>query len=438
MPVSVAIVGSGPAAFYTAAALMDSGDDVCIDIIERLPTPYGLIRDGVAPDHQTTKNIANKFEKTAMREQVCYFGNVGVGRDVQLIELREIYDAVVLAIGSPEDRVLDIPGADKTGVIGAATFVRWYNGHPDFRDLAPDLNISTAVVVGVGNVAMDVSRLLCLSAEELAATDLPDFAEKAILQSPIHDVYMIGRRGPTDAKFTNVELRELGDMAECVPQVRPEQLPGSVEGDYPDRDKRLRERNLETLLQYSQAAIEGKPKRIHIEFLAAPVEILGGDRVEGIRMERTRVEAGRAITTGDFFDIPCGLVIPAIGYRGTPIAGAPFDDDRNIISNEDGRVEDGLYVAGWIKRGPFGVISSNRPDGVAVAGHIHDDFEGGHKARNPGREALREMLKERNIRSVSFDDWKKIDAAEIANAGGTRPRKKFVTIEAMLGVLDNS
>ncbi|MBT3307259.1 MAG: FAD-dependent oxidoreductase [Alphaproteobacteria bacterium] len=435
MPVSVAIVGSGPAAFYTAAALVDTGDDVLVDIIERLPTPFGLIRGGISPDHQTTKNITKKFEKTAMSEQVRYFGNVEVGRDLELSELRGIYDAVVLAIGSPEDRTLNIPGADKANVIGAATFVRWYNGHPDFRDLAPDLSISTAVVIGVGNVAMDVSRLLCLSAGELATTDLPDFAETAIQQSPLSDVYMIGRRGPSDAKFTNVELRELKDMAECIPHVRPEQLPDGVEGDYPDRDKRLRERNLETLRQYSQKGGEDKPKRIHIEFFASPVEILGTDRIEGIRMERTRVEEGRAIATGEFFEIPCGLVIPAIGYRGTPLDGAPFDNDHNIIPNEDGRVEDGLYVAGWIKRGPTGVISSNRPDGVAVAGHIIEDFEGSARGDKPGRKALESLLRDRNVRSVSFDDWKKIDAAEIANAESPRPRKKFVTVEAMLDVL---
>ncbi len=438
MPISVAVVGSGPAAFYTTAALIDSGDDVQIDIIERLPTPYGLIRDGVAPDHQTTKSITKKFEKTALQEQVRYFGNVEVGRDIQLTELREIYDAVVLALGASGDSTLSIPGNDKAGVIGSATFVRWYNGHPDFRDLNPDLNISSAVVIGVGNVAMDISRLLCLSAGELAATDLPDYAETAIRQSPLSDVHMFGRRGPTDAKFTNVELRELGKMAECVPRIRAEQLPDAIEGDYPDRDKRPKERNLETLRQYSERSAKRKPKRIHFEFFADTAEILGDDRVEGIRMERTQVEDGRAVGTGNFFDIPCGLVIFAIGYRGTPINGAPFDEDRAIIPNEDGRVEDGLYVAGWIKRGPSGVISTNRPDGIAIAGHVHDDFRRETKESKPGRKALQAMLRDRIIRAVSFDDWKKIEAAEFANAETGRPRKKFVSIEAMLDVLNFS
>jgi ferredoxin--NADP+ reductase len=436
MSISIAIVGSGPAAFYTADALIATGDDVSIDIIERLPTPYGLIRDGVAPDHQTTKAIARKFEKTALCEQVRYFGNVEVGRDIQLAELREIYDAVVLCVGAPKDRTLDIPGADKAGVFGAAAFVFWYNGHPDFRTLAPDLDISAAAVIGVGNVAMDISRLLCLSAEELATTDLPDYAEQAIRQSPLIDVHMIGRRGPTDAKFTNVELRELGEMAECVPQVRPEQLPDGVEGDFADRDRRLRERNLETLRDYSKRSATAKAKRIHFEFFANPVEILGGDRVEGIRMERTLVEDGRAVGTGEFFDISCGLVIPAIGYRGAPIAGAPFDEARGIIPSEDGRVDAGLYVAGWIKRGPSGVISSNRPDGIAAAGHIHEDFTGGNC--KPGRQDLKAILRDRNVRSVSFEDWKIIEAAETANAQDGRPRRKFVSVKTMLGVLDSS
>ncbi|MCH7865487.1 MAG: FAD-dependent oxidoreductase, partial [Proteobacteria bacterium] len=209
MSVSVAIVGSGPAGFYTADSLINSGDDVSVDFIDRLPTPFGLIRGGVAPDHQTTKNVSRKYEKTALMEPVRYYGNVEVGRDVSLAELREIYDAVVLAIGAPRDRLMNIPGEDKTGVFGSADFVGWYNGHPDFRDLNPDLNVSTAAVIGVGNVAIDVARLLVRTEKELAKADIPLHAEKAILESPIDDVYIFGRRGPVDAKFTNVGLRKM-------------------------------------------------------------------------------------------------------------------------------------------------------------------------------------------------------------------------------------
>ena len=437
MPVNVAIVGSGPAGFYTAAALIDSGDDVSIDIIERLPTPFGLIRGGVAPDHLTTKNVTRKYEKTALTDPVRYYGNVEIGRDISLGEIRNLYDAVVLTIGAPNDRALGIPGADKTGVFGAAAFVGWYNGHPDFCDLNPDLDISAAAVIGAGNVAIDVARVLCRSGKGLATTDMPDYAEKAIGQSPITDVYLLARRGPVEAKFTNVELREMGELSECVPQVKLEQLPDGV-GDLEDREKRLKERNLETLKSFSGRDGQEKPKRVHFEFYAAPAEILGGDRVEGIRLERTKVEDGNAIGTGEYFDVPCGLVVPAIGYRSEPIDSAPFDDKRGIVLNKDGRVDDGLYAAGWIKRGPSGVISTNRPDGVTVAQYIHDDFQAGAIGGKPGRGALEALLAERNIRAVSYEDWKTIEAKEIENAEGDHPLKKFVSVQEMLDVLDVS
>ena len=437
MSVSVAIVGSGPAGFYTADALINSGDDVSVDFIDRLPTPFGLIRGGVAPDHQTTKNVARKYEKTALMEPVRYYGNVEVGRDVSLAELREIYDAVVLAIGAPRDRLMNIPGEDKTGVFGSADFVGWYNGHPDFRDLNPDLNVSTAAVIGVGNVAIDVARLLVRTEEELANADIPIHAEKAILESPIDDVYIFGRRGPVEAKFTNVELREMGKLEQSVPVLDAGQLPEGV-GELSDRDKRLKERNLETFREFATRKPDEKPKRVHFRFYASPTEVLGGDRVEGLRLERTKVEDGRAVGTGEFFDIECGLVVPSIGYRSDPLEGAPFDEKQGIVPNDDGRVDEGLYAVGWIKRGPTGVISSNRPDGVTVAEYIHDDFGAGAKNAKPGREAFEKLLKERSIRSVSYADWKKIEAAEIKNARGEHPREKFVTIEEMLDVLDRS
>ncbi|MCH7935769.1 MAG: FAD-dependent oxidoreductase [Proteobacteria bacterium] len=432
MPVSVAVIGSGPAGFYTADALVNSGIDLSIDIIERLPTPFGLIRGGVAPDHQTTKKISKKYEKTALMDQVRYYGNVEVGRDVSLVELRGIYDAVVLAIGAPRDRKMNIPGEDKIGVFGSADFVGWYNGHPDFCDLDPDLNVSAAAVIGVGNVAIDVARLLVRTKNELAGGDIPGYAEKAILDSPIDDVYIFGRRGPVEAKFTNVELREMGKLEQSVPQVKSEVLPDGV-GDLVDREKRLKERNLATLREFAGRQPDELPKRVHFEFYASPAEILGGDRVEGLRLERTRVEDGRAVGTGEFFDVECGLVVAAIGYRSDPLEGAPFDEKQGIVPNDDGRVDDRLYAVGWIKRGPSGVISTNRPDGIAVAGYIIDDCGGGDKA---GREAFEKILKERNVRFISYEDWKKIEAAEIENAEGEHPRKKFVTVKEMLDVLD--
>ena len=431
MPLSVAIVGSGPAGFYTAEELLKSGADVSIDIIERLPSPFGLIRDGVAPDHQTTKKISAKFERTALRDEVRYFGNVEVGRDVGLAELRRIYDAVVLCVGASLDRALHIPGEDKSGVYGSAAFVGWYNAHPDFRNLDPDLNTSAVAVVGVGNVAIDAARVLVKTKAEMAASDLPDYAERVIRSSPLTDVYMLGRRGPVEAKFTNVELREMGKLEDCVPRVDPAQLPDGV-GDLPDRDRRLKERNLATLREFAALGSERKPKRVHFRFYAAPVEILGGDRVEGLRLERTRVVEGRAVGTGEFYTIQCGVVIAAVGYRAGPFEGAPFDAERHIVLNADGRVDDGLYAAGWIMRGPTGVISSNRADGATVAQHIGADFSQGAK---PGREAFEKLLGERGVRWITYADWQKIDQAEIANAPAGAPRRKFLTVEDMLAVL---
>lgn len=441
MPVSIAIIGSGPAGFYTAEALVKTCIGCRIDIIERLPTPFGLIRGGVAPDHQTTKRIAKKFEKTALLDEVNYYGNVEVGRDVTLQELRNLYDAVILAVGAPNDRNLAIPGADKLGVHGSAAFVGWYNGHPDFHDFEPNLDVNTAVVIGNGNVAMDVARVLLRSPQAMAKSDLPDYARHAIHHAPIHDVYMFGRRGPVEAKFTNVELREMGKLSQTTPVVRAEQLPddvGAAAAGLSDRNRRLAERNLKVLKEYSERGTEKKPKRVHFEFYAAPVEILGGDYVEGIRLERTRVVDGRAEGTGDFFEIDCGLIVAAIGYRSEPMEGAPFDEKRAIIPNDDGRVENGLYAVGWIKRGPSGVISSNRSDGEVVADFIHDDFGKLRDSSKTGRSGFEELLRSRGLRSVSYADWKKIDALEIENATEPSPRQKFVTINDMLNALDGT
>lgn len=414
---------------------MSADCDIQIDIIERLPTPYGLIRGGVAPDHQTTKRVAKKYEKTALEEGVRFFGNVEVNKDVSLAELRGIYDAVVLAVGAPGDNKLTIPGAGMEGVHGSAAFVGWYNGHPDFRDLEPDIDVDAAVVIGNGNVAIDVGRVLVQSRRGMAHADIAAHAMDAIEASGVSDVYIAGRRGPLDAKFTNVELRELGELDNAVALSKPEQLPDTVPESMDGREARLAQRNLDRLKDYARNDPVSKPKRLHFEFFASPVEILGTDRVEGVRFERTEVKDGRAVGAGTFFDIPCGLVVPAIGYRSEPIDGAPFDEKRGIIPNDNGRVDEGLYVVGWIKRGPTGVISSNRPDGVTVAEYICKDFKAG--GGKPGRTALTPLLKERDVRVVSFDDWRKIDEAEQARAGGPhQPREKFVTVRDMLGVLD--
>jgi NADPH-dependent glutamate synthase beta subunit-like oxidoreductase len=433
MTINVAVIGAGPSGFYTVDALLKADKDIRVDIIERLPTPFGLIRGGVAPDHQTTKKVARVYEKTALTDGVGYFGNVEVGRDVTIAELQDIYDAIVLAVGAPRDRKLGIPGEDKAGVFGSADFVGWYNGHPDFTDLAPDLNTNTVVVIGQGNVAVDTARVLVKTPEEMTETDIADHAADAIAASPIADVYMVGRRGPIEAKFTNVELREMGKLEDCQPVIDSAQIPDEVTGDWSDRDLRLKERNLATMKEFPDVDPTGKSKRVHFTFFAKPVEILGGDKIEGIRMEHTRVEDGRSVGTGEFFEIECGLVIPAIGYFSDPFPGVPFDADNGIVVHDEGRVGDGIYAVGWIKRGPTGVIGTNKPDGDIAATQIVEDIADGTK---PGREALEALLDERSVRHLRYQDWQTIDAAEVAAAKPGAPRRKFVTIDSMLAALD--
>jgi len=433
MSVSVAIVGAGPAGFYTAESLLDTGDDVRIDIIERLPTPYGLIRAGVAPDHQTTKKVIRRYEQTAIDERVHFFGNVEVGRDISLDELRERYDAVVLAIGSAADRPLGIPGETKRGVYGAALFVGWYNGHPDFATLNPDLRTRAAVVVGNGNVALDVARVLVKTADEMAESDLADHAADTIHPAGIHDVYMLGRRGPADAKFTNVELREMGRLVDTAPVVDAAQLPDAVDENVDGRERRVKERNLATLKEFAAMDPTSKPKRVHFRFYCSPVEILGNKRVEGIRVEHTEVRDGRAVGTGRFETIDCGVVVAAVGYRAEPINGLPVDARQGLIPSDDGRVGDGLYAVGWAKRGPVGVIGSNRPDGETCAQQIREDISDGVK---PGRPALEALMRERRHQVVTFDHWRRIDEAETSRAVGPQPRRKFTTLAEMMSVLD--
>ncbi len=432
MGISVAIVGSGPSGFYTADALLKSDVAFDVDIIERLPAPHGLIRYGVAPDHQTTKNVSRAFDKTAGDSGVRYWGNVEVGRDVSLDRLRQLYDAVVLAIGSPFDRKLDIPGEDKIGVFGSAEFVGWYNAHPDFRDLDPDLEIGAAAVIGVGNVAIDIARVLVKTRQEMAKSDIPDYALDPIQAAPITDVYMFGRRGALDAKFTNVELREMGHLENCHPVVDPAQLPDAVGDMESSRDRRLKERNLATLREFTTLDPTGKAKRCHFAFLASPVEILGGERVEGLRMERNKVEDGRAVGTGETFEIECGLVAAAIGYRGEPLEDIPFDAWSGIVVNDEGRVADGLYAVGWIKRGPTGVIGTNKADGRGAVEQIVEDIAEGRK---PGRAALEAELRAGGARWLDYADWRRIQAVEEAAALAPAPRRKLVTIEEMLAVL---
>ena len=435
MTVRVAIVGAGPSGFYTADALIKSGVDCEIDVIDRLPTPFGLIRAGVAPDHQKTKNVSRAYEKTALNDSVAYFGNVDVGKDVGIEDLKGLYDAVVLAIGSSYDRKLGVPGEDKKGVFGSADFVGWYNGHPDFRDLEPDLNTKAVVVIGNGNVAIDCARVLVKTPDEMSTTDIATHAADAIHAAPLEDVYMVGRRGPVEAKFTNVELREMGELQECTPIIDAAKIPGEVpaEEEMSDRDRRLKDKNLGTLRSFVDAEPAGRKRRVHFQFYASPVEILGEDMVEGIRLEKTEVRDGRAVGTGETYDIPCGIVIPAIGYQGQPLDGVPFDERNGVIQNDEGRVSEGVYAVGWIRRGPTGVIGTNKHDGDAASRQIQEDCTDGGKA---GRAGLKDLLTEKSVRWVDYSDWQKIDEAEKSTASEGAPRRKLTRIPEMLAALD--
>ncbi len=436
MGLAVAIIGSGPAAFYTAASLIAAAPDCGIDIIERLPTPFGLIRYGVAPDHEHTKNVMKAYSRTALSPQVRFFGNVEVGLHLSLDELRTMYDAVVLAVGAARDRPLGVPGDDKQGVIGSASFVGWYNGHPDFTDLAPNLATKGVVIVGQGNVAIDIARVLAKTPAEMARFDLCDHAAAAIDASPVADIYMVGRRGPIEAKFTNVELREMGHLENCNPVVEAGQLPATVEGEMSDRDRRMKDKNLASLRSFAETPPDpAKKKRIHFAFYAAPVEVLGGATVEGIRFERTKVEGGNAVGTGQFFEIPCGLVVAAIGYRSATVKDTPFDERQGVVKNDDGRVAPGLYAVGWIKRGPTGVIGTNKVDGEHCAEQVVADLKPTGKA---GRPALEALLRQRKVRAISFADWQTIERAEIANARPGAPRRKFPRVADMLAVLEEA
>lgn len=431
---TIAVVGSGPGGMYAVQGLLDKLPDCRVDVIERLPSPFGLIRGGVAPDHQKTKRVSKAYERTLSDERVRYLGNVEVGRDVSVTELLGMYDAVVLAYGAPHDNRLGVAGEDLPNVFGSNAFVGWYNGHPDFKDLNPDLDVDSAVIIGVGNVALDVARVLAKTKKEMSITDLVPYAAEATQASPVKDVYMLGRRGPVEAAFTNVELREMGELENAAPVMNPDHLPGKIVADYmSDRDLRLREKNVETMRSFLDVSPEGKDKRVHFGFFLSPVEILGENRVEGVRCERTTVDAnGKVQGTGEMVDIPAQIVITCIGSRAFPIDNLPFNDDWGIVENEDGKVSDRLYAVGWLKRGASGTIGTNKNDSLEVVDKLIAELDG---AERDGCNSLDVHLSEKGVRVVSFEEWQIIDRLEIEAAPEGAPRKKFITPDEMIAAL---
>ncbi len=445
-PLRVAIVGSGPSGFYAVEAILTSNLNVRVDVFDRLPAPFGLVRFGVAPDHPKIKNVIKIYEKTACDQRFGFFGNVHIGIDVSVAELKRFYDAIIFTCGAKTDKRLGIAGEDLKGSHTATEFVAWYNGHPDYRDRQFDLSFEAAVVVGQGNVAMDVSRILSKTVDELKQTDIAQHALDVLAKSKIKEVHLIGRRGPIQAAFTPAEIKEFGELSNCEPvfndphdlQLNPESQAELEDIGFPTRKK-----NWDILQGFAARPKLSKLKKFVIHFLESPVELAGQERLEKVILERNKLNgpAGKqtAEGTGEKKELACGLLFRSVGYRGVAIDGVPFDDKKGIFPNKQGRIQDGdkvvpgLYASGWIKRGPSGVIGTNKPDSVETVQSLLADAANLKPCVNPDSNAVIQLLGNKKIRFINFEDWKKIDAAEIERGKALgKPREKFVTVADML------
>ncbi len=455
-PLRVAIIGAGPSGFYVAEHLLNHPELVVeIDLIERLPTPYGLVRGGVAPDHPKIKSVTATYDKIAAHPGFHYYGGVEFGRHLTFDDLRELYHQIVFTTGAQTDQRMGIPGEDLQGSSPATAFVAWYNGHPDFCDWQFDFSHECAAVVGVGNVAVDVARILCRTPEELAATDMADYALEALRHSRIKKVYMLGRRGPAQAAFTNPELKELGELAGADLVIRPEEsaLDEFSRAALEKSQDRATVRKVDMLQEYAHRKDGNKPRQLMLRFLVSPVELMGdaAGRVVGMRLVQnvlypTEVGTLRPKPTGVYEELPVGLVFRSVGYRGVPLPGVPFDDRWGVILNQKGRVLDpetshpvvGIYTAGWIKRGPTGVIGTNKPDALETVRCMLEDLGQG-VVRHPvsaAPAAAETRIRERQPASVSYADWQRLNALEVARGKATgRPRVKFTGVEEMYAAL---
>jgi ferredoxin--NADP+ reductase len=456
-PLRVAIIGAGPTGYYAADALLknEAGVVVEVDVIDRLPTPYGLVRAGVAPDHQKIKAVTAAFDKIAANPRFRFFGGVEFGKDVVLAELRGHYHQILYCTGAQTDRRMGIPGEDLEGSHPATEFVAWYNGHPDFRDSAFDLSQERAAVVGVGNVAIDVARILCRTPEELATTDIADHALDALRKSRVKEVYLLGRRGPAQAAFTNPEIKELGELADADVVVRPEEVeldPLSRAALETGQDRATRKK-VEILQGYALRKPAGKSRRLVVRFLVSPVELIGDARGRVTTMRLVRNELYATATgalqpraTGQFEELPVGLVFRSVGYRGVPLPGVPFNDSWGVILNEKGRVLDpdtkqpvvGEYTAGWIKRGPTGVIGTNKPDAAETVQCMLEDLarDALLQPAHPASAAVEALVRQRQPNFVSYADWLRLNEVEVSRGRAQgRPRVKFTRVAEMLASL---
>ena len=455
-PLRVAIIGAGPTGYYAADPLLrQEGVVVEVDLYDRLPTPYGLVRLGVAPDHQKIKSVTAAFDKVAAHPRFRFFGGVEFGKDVTLADLRAHYHQIVYCTGAQTDRRMGVPGEDLQGSHPATEFVAWYNGHPDYRDSQFDLSVERVAVVGVGNVAVDVARILCRSADELAKTDIADYALQALRASRIKEVYLLGRRGPAQAAFTNPEIRELGELADADIAVVPAEVEldpasrASVEKN-PDRATM---KKVEILQGYALRKPSGKSRRLVVRFLVSPVELLGdaSGRVVGMRLTQNELYATptgalQPRATDRLEELAVGLVFRSVGYRGVPLPGVPFNEKWGVILNEKGRVLDpdtkqpvvGEYTAGWIKRGPSGVIGTNKPDAAETVECMLEDLAQGavRAPAQPAAAAAEALVRQRRPGYVSYADWRQLNELEVARGRALgRPRLKFTRVEEMLGAL---
>jgi ferredoxin--NADP+ reductase len=441
--VRIAIIGSGPAGSYAAGHLLRHSDpDLHVDLFERLPTPWGLVRAGVAPDHPKIKSVTRLYERTAEHPRLRLFANVEFGRHLTIEDLRSHYHAIIYAVGTPTDRPLGIPGEELAGSYAATDFVGWYNGHPDFCDHDFDLSGERVIVIGAGNVALDVARMLVLTADELVVTDIADHALDVIAYSGVREVLVVARRGPAQAAFTNPELLELGELRDADVLVDAAEL--AVAEDVPDsRASTTARRNVEILRDYASRPPAGRLRRVGLRFLLSPVEIRGDGRVQSVVFARNTLETGadgtlRARATDERIEIGAGAVFRAIGYRGTPLADVPFDERRGVIANEGGRVRRGEYVVGWAKRGPSGVIGTNKKDAGDTVEHLLADLAAGRLLEPApiGDDALEAFIRERQPELVDYEGWVRLDRHEQAlGEPAGRPRVKLARLEELLAAV---
>ncbi len=447
-PLRVAIVGSGPSGFYTAEDILRQNPHVKVDMFDKLPVPFGLVRYGVAPDHPKIKNVTKIYEKTASNLKFSFFGNVTVGKNISVFELKKFYDAVVFAYGAESDRHLGINGEDLVGSYTATEFVAWYNGHPDFQDHHFDFSHEVAVIVGNGNVAMDVARILCKTTDELKNTDITQNALDVLAESRIKEVHVYGRRGPVQASFTAPEIREMGDLADCYPVVDPQdlQLNESSAKELDMAENAWRRKNYEIMQQFLKIDPQGRKRKFVLHFGRSPVEILGKGRVQKAKFEINKLTGEpnqqKVRGMGQFEEIDCGVFFRSVGYAGLPIKGLPFSVQAGVVPNQAGRVMDseqiftGWYVSGWIKRGATGVIGTNKPDAQETVKCLLEDIDHLNPCENPSTDELIKFLKNREVIAVTFQDWKKIDAAEIERGLKIgKPREKFTRVTGMLSAL---